>query len=49
MGLGDEMKDQLNFLGGFKLTLQHMTRPRVTRQYPEEKKPKQPASTVDTS
>jgi NADH-quinone oxidoreductase subunit I len=42
VGLGDEVKDQLSFLGGFKLTLQHMTRPRVTRQYPEEKKPKQP-------
>ena len=42
MGLADEMKDQLSFLGGFKLTLQHMTRPRVTTQYPEDKKPKQP-------
>src|SRR5580704_4217347 len=36
------MKDQLSFLGGFKLTFQHLTRPRVTTQYPEEKKPKQP-------
>ena len=42
MGVGDEMKDQLSFLGGFKLTLQHLTRPRVTTQYPDEKKPKQP-------
>ena len=42
MGVGDEMKDQLSFLGGFKLTFEHLTRPRVTRLYPEEKKPKQP-------
>jgi NADH-quinone oxidoreductase subunit I len=32
----------LGFLGGFKLTLEHLTRPRVTRQYPDEKMPKQP-------
>ena len=31
-----------NFLGGFKLTLEQLGRPPVTRQYPEEKKPKQP-------
>ena len=31
-----------NFLGGFKLTLEHFGRPPVTRQYPEEKRPKQP-------
>jgi NADH-quinone oxidoreductase subunit I len=31
-----------NFLGGFKLTLEHLGRPPVTHQYPEEKKPKQP-------
>jgi NADH-quinone oxidoreductase subunit I len=31
-----------NFLGGFKLTLEHLNRPPVTRQYPEEKRPKQP-------
>ena len=43
MGLGDEVKDQLSFLGGFKLTFQHLTRPRVTTPYPDEKKPKQPA------
>jgi NADH-quinone oxidoreductase subunit I len=42
VGVGDEVKDQLSFLGGFKLTFQHLTRPRVTRMYPEEKKPKQP-------
>ena len=42
MGLGDEVKDQLSFLGGFKLTFQHLTRPRVTTSYPDEKKPKQP-------
>ena len=27
MGVGDELKDQLSFFGGFKLTLQHLTRP----------------------
>ena len=32
----------MSFLGGFKLTFEHLTRPRVTRQYPEEKQPKQP-------
>src|SRR5580698_7470397 len=42
MGAGDEIKDQLSFLGGFKLTFQHLTRPRVTTKYPDEKKPKQP-------
>ena len=42
MGVGDELKDQLSFLGGFKLTFQHLTRPRVTTKYPDEKKPKQP-------
>ena len=31
-----------NFLGGFKLTLEQLGRPPVTRQYPEEKRPKQP-------
>ena len=30
MGLGDDVKDQFSFLGGFKLTFQHLTRPRVT-------------------
>ena len=42
MGFGDEVKDQLSFLGGFKLTFQHLTRPRVTTSYPDDKKPKQP-------
>jgi NADH-quinone oxidoreductase subunit I len=42
MGVGDEMKDQLSFLGGFKLTFQHLTGPRVTTPYPDEKKPKFP-------
>ena len=42
MGVGDELKDQLSFLGGFKLTFQHLTRPRVTTKYPDVKKPKQP-------
>ena len=42
MGLLDDVKNELKFLGGFKLTFQHLTRPRVTRQYPDEKKPKQP-------
>jgi NADH-quinone oxidoreductase subunit I len=42
VSFGDEVKDLLSFTGGFKLTLQHLTRPRVTRQYPDEKKPKQP-------
>ncbi|MHB1710685.1 MAG: NADH-quinone oxidoreductase subunit NuoI [Acidimicrobiales bacterium] len=35
-------KQHQNFLGGFKLTLEHLGRPPVTRQYPEEKRPKQP-------
>ena len=42
MGFLDDVKEDLRFLGGFKLTFQHLTRPRVTRQYPDEKKPKQP-------
>jgi len=35
-------KMRQNFFGGFILTGKHLTRPRVTRQYPDEKKPKQP-------
>ena len=35
-------RQRQNFLGGFKLTLEHLGRPPVTRQYPEEKRPKQP-------
>jgi len=42
MGLLSDMKEDLKFLGGFKLTFQHLTRPRVTSQYPDEKQPKQP-------
>ncbi|MGO9457178.1 MAG: NADH-quinone oxidoreductase subunit NuoI [Acidimicrobiales bacterium] len=42
MSLVDDLKRELKFLGGFKLTFQHLTRPRVTREYPIEKKPKQP-------
>ena len=42
MGLSDDLKRQIKFFGGFTLTARHLTRPRVTRQYPEEKKPKQP-------
>ena len=38
----DPPKGRQNFLGGFKLTLEHLGRPPVTRQYPEEKRPKQP-------
>jgi len=41
MGLFDGLRDELSFLGGFKVTLEQMTRQRVTRQYPREKKPKQ--------
>ena len=36
------MAPDLGFLGGFKLTFEHLTRPRVTSQYPTEKRPKQP-------
>jgi NADH-quinone oxidoreductase subunit I len=32
----------LTFFGGFKLTLQHLTRPTVTTSYPQAKRPKQP-------
>jgi len=42
MGFLSELRKDLSFFGGFKLTIQHLTRPRVTFQYPEEKKPKQP-------
>ncbi len=42
MSIVDDLKRELKFLGGFKLTFQHLTRPRVTREYPIEKKPKQP-------
>ena len=35
-------RQRQHFLGGFKLTLEHLGRLPVTRQYPEEKRPKQP-------
>jgi NADH-quinone oxidoreductase subunit I len=40
MSLRDDLREYLSFLGGFKVTAQQMTRPRVTWQYPIEKKPK---------
>ena len=42
MAVPEPPKQRQNFLGGFKLTLEHLGRPPVTRQYPEEKRPKQP-------
>lgn len=36
------MNNHLNFFGGLKLTFQHLSRPRVTISYPDEKRPKQP-------
>ncbi len=42
MATPEPPKGRQNFLGGFKLTLEHLGRPPVTRQYPEEKRPKQP-------
>src|ERR1035438_1704706 len=42
MAVPEPPHQRQNFLGGFKLTLEHLGRPPVTRQYPEEKKPKQP-------
>ena len=41
MGFLDNLKEDLSFLGGFKVTLQQMGKSRVTWQYPMEKKPKQ--------
>src|SRR5579863_3682589 len=41
MGLFDGLRDDFKFFGGFRVTLAQMTRQRVTRQYPAEKKPKQ--------
>jgi NADH-quinone oxidoreductase subunit I len=38
MGIKDF--DPVKFLGGFKVTLEQMTKPRVTSEYPLEKKPK---------
>ena len=42
MSIQETVKRKLSFFGGFVLTTKHLTRPRVTRQYPMEKKPKQP-------
>jgi NADH-quinone oxidoreductase subunit I len=42
MATPDPPRQRQNFLGGFKLTLEHLGRLPVTRQYPEEKRPKQP-------
>ncbi len=42
MGALSDIREDLKFFGGFKLTFEHLTRPRVTRQYPDEKMPKQP-------
>ena len=42
MAAPEPPRQRQNFLGGFKLTLEHLGRPPVTRQYPEEKRPKQP-------
>ncbi len=36
------MSSPLSFLGGFRLTFRHLSRPRVTVSYPEAKRPKQP-------
>jgi len=40
MGLFDEVREELSFFGGFKVTLEQMAKPRVTTQYPVEKRPK---------
>ena len=42
MAIPEPPRQRQNFLGGFKLTLEHLGRLPVTRQYPEEKRPKQP-------
>jgi len=42
VSLRETLKEELGFLGGFKVTLEQMTKPRVTRQYPIEKRPKPP-------
>ena len=36
------MAQPFDFFGGFKLTLKHIVRPRVTNSYPKVKRPKQP-------
>lgn len=42
MNLLRELRRDLKFFGGFKLTFEHLARRRVTTQYPDQKKPKQP-------
>ncbi len=42
MAMPEPPRKRQNFLGGFKLTLEHLGRLPVTRQYPEEKQVKQP-------
>jgi NADH-quinone oxidoreductase subunit I len=42
MATPEPPRQRQNFLGGFKLTLEHLGRLPVTRQYPEEKRAKQP-------
>jgi NADH-quinone oxidoreductase subunit I len=39
---GSDRFDPVKFLGGFKVTLEQMARPRLTVQYPREKHPKPP-------
>ena len=40
MGFLDNLRDDIAFFGGFKVTLEQMAKPRVTREYPNEKRPK---------
>jgi len=40
MGFFDDLRDELSFLGGFKVTLEQIARTRVTWEYPRVKKPK---------
>ena len=43
-GSADAVPGFLRFFGGFKVSLEQAFRPRVTRQYPAEKRPKPPRS-----
>ncbi|HUO48578.1 MAG TPA: NADH-quinone oxidoreductase subunit NuoI [Acidimicrobiales bacterium] len=40
MGFLDNLRDDLAFFGGFKVTLEQMAKPRVTNQYPDDKRRK---------
>ncbi|HXX90599.1 MAG TPA: NADH-quinone oxidoreductase subunit NuoI [Acidimicrobiales bacterium] len=40
MGFLDNLRDDLSFFGGFKVTLEQMAKPRVTNQYPNAKREK---------